>query len=185
MIKNVYNALRKVLPYQEGDCISNTSLSSENASEELESDSKEVIIPEGVSEPVISFVKCFQENPKRFKVGKAIVEDVFPHLKRDIFIIVDRFTDIKYAYADREDNVMVVIEGTEPTFLPLTLKEISLCKEVLTRYNEDRSKRVGERISRMETSKEDRRQKELESNQKRLREKLTNIYKEDNNASNK
>lgn len=169
MIKNVCNALRKVFPYQEGVCISNTSVCSENESEELESCSEDVIIPEGVSEPVISFVKCFQENPKRFKLlrnsmGGLISSDGGSGNIYVLYILLDKKENIIYRYAcnTQEDNnkdyidVLRLINTNEGSFLISELSKVFKYRE--KRYQELLTQRK-------------------ERSQKRLREKLTNIYK--------
>ena len=176
MIKNVYKTLRKVLPYQEGDCISNTPLSSENASEKLESDCKEVIIPEGVSEPVISFVKCFKENPKRFEIRE--VSPLVMQVKDNV--LGRTYKCALYSYTEHACNA---------THSYLVAKQLCLKGDKVLEFTHEEGRFLVNSLRNVISSRQTRYNHLLtqrkERSQKRLREKLTNIYRGDNNAPNK
>lgn len=182
MIKNVYKALRKVFTYQEGDCIDKSVTSPQEASEEGESVFKEDNIPENVSEPVISFVKCFKENPKRFSLAKLPFTWGYQSWYAD-YILTDKVKKLKYVgrvyglWASTEKGlpykVWVEYVVCEEGRLNLTEQEGMFLYEVLREVFTERQKRYDKLLSH-------RRQRP----QEKLREKLTNIYKGDKNASN-
>lgn len=59
MLNNVYKALRSILSSDKGDCTNRRVKSSQVASEEgICTFENNIIIPDNISEPVISFVKC-------------------------------------------------------------------------------------------------------------------------------
>lgn len=58
MINNVCKALKSIFAGKKGDCTNEGVKSSQKASEEGESTFNKDNIPDNVSEPVISFVKC-------------------------------------------------------------------------------------------------------------------------------
>lgn len=172
MIKNVCKVLRKVFSCEEGDCIGEDVTSSQGASEEgIFTFENNIIIPEDVSEPVISFVKCFKENPKRFKVSNTASEYIIEGCSDKVYYNI--FTDLvtgdvfKGYYFDLRELLGVYIyEGERKFALDLSDNELKLLGEVITDYSWGRNIRK----NRILQVRKDRVKRDI-------RKRLTKIYK--------
>lgn len=98
MINNVCKALRSIFSWHKGDCTNDGVKSPQGASEEGELVFNEVNIPDDVSEPVISFVKCFRENPKRFKLSCEWCSVECSLNMTQVYFIEDKVVGVKYIY---------------------------------------------------------------------------------------
>jgi|TARA_A100001391_G_scaffold199931_1_gene183722 hypothetical protein len=127
-------------------------------------------IPDNVSEPVISFVKCFKENPKRFK-------GYFGMNTEQVYSLEDKVTGIKYTYSLESytelrpsiTRIYSIVGSLNINYeeLELTFEESRFLVKSLRGIMQNR---VAKRNKILEQRKQ--------RTQKRLREKLTKFYQE-------
>lgn len=181
MIKNVCKALRRIFSCEEGDCIDKSVTSPQGASDGLECFFKNnIIIPEGVSEPVSSFVKCFKENPKRFSLTDLYSTQSYRTPYAD-YRLTDKVKKLKYV-----GRVYGLWVSTGKGLRHKGWVESVVCEEGKLNLTKEEGMFLYKVLREVFTERQNRYDKLLSNRrnrpQKLLREKLTKIYKGDDNV---